>query len=103
MIRFSRDQPSFPQQLGYQFSRKLMAHAVIPVLVAETADLKLFSDNDCDRVCNIKVGPLCSALFQDEVRDLPALCLQSGAVFLIAHIQIFLITVEVITLERVRF
>lgn len=78
---FCGNQPSFLKQLGYQLSHKPLSHAVTSVLVAETADLKLFSHNDCDWVCNIQVGSFCSALFQDEVRDLPALCLQRGTVF----------------------
>ena len=47
----SGDQPSFLKQLGHQFSHKPLSYAIVPVLITETADLKLFSDRPYGKPC----------------------------------------------------
>jgi len=92
--RFSGDQTAPLDQLLHQLSYELGSYFVMPVLIAQAADFKVFRNVSRNGVYNIEITAFCPAFFQDIVCDLIPLCLQLRPVCFIAQVPIFLMAVE---------
>ena len=68
--RFSCDQPPLLEQLVHQLRHEAPANTVSPVLIADTADRKVFCNVICNRVYDVEIRALCLTLFQDKRYDL---------------------------------
>ena len=69
----------------------------------QAADRKVFREVQCDRIGDVEIGSLGSALLQNEICDFISSGLQRGAVFLIAQIGVFLIAVDGVASEGSAF
>ena len=63
----------------------------------------MFREMQCDRTGDVEIGSFGPALFQDEGGDLLPLGVQCGAVFFVAQIGVFLISVDGIASEGLAF
>ena len=103
MCRFRRNQLPLLKQLVNQLRHEAVPNSIVPLPVAEAADLKVFRKVQRNRSGDVEIGSLGSALLQDEGRDLLPLGFQCGAVFFVAQIGVFLIAVDGIASEGLAF
>ena len=103
MGRFCGDQPPLLEQLIDQLRHEAVPHSIVPLPVAEAADLKVFREVRRGKIGDVEIGSFGPALLQDEGCDLLTFGLQRSAVFLVAQIGVFLVAVDCITLEGLAF
>ena len=96
---FSGNQPALLEQLVHKLSYELIPDLVVPVLVAQTADLKVLRYMYRNGIHDVEITAFCPALFQDIPRDLIPLCLQLRPICLVTQVLVLLIVVDVVAVK----